>query len=201
MADKRSGRYLAVLSTRPRTPRPRRRMTLRPDFDAHKRDVGDVRGRGRVVHRPVLAARRGRFAIVRLTRMSEGKVAYGRLCDLCCKPACDRIKRSAGRDSDLCDVVSRPLQSACSPLAKALSKALQSESRFYCRFSKRSTPCKGEVKMVLSRGTRFQIFRPLENSSGAALKSSEPYLDTTWTVLKRRVPRNLGNETQKRLFS
>jgi len=140
-------------------------MTLRPDFDAHKRDVGDVRRRGRAVHRPVLAARRGRFAIVCSAGMPEGKVAYGRLCDLCCKPACDRIKRSAGRDSDLCDVVSRPLQSACSPLAKALSKALQSESRFYCRFSKRPTPCKGEVKMVLSRGTRFQISGRKQNAN------------------------------------
>jgi len=36
-------------------------MTLSPDFDAHKRNVGDVRRRGRVVHRPVLRARRGRF--------------------------------------------------------------------------------------------------------------------------------------------
>ncbi len=42
--------------------------------------------------------------------------------------------------------------------AKAHSKALQGDNRLHCRFSKRPTPCKGNTKMVLSRGSRFQNF-------------------------------------------
>ncbi len=39
-------------------------MTRMPELDAHRRDVGDVRRCGRVFHRPVLRARRGRLEVI-----------------------------------------------------------------------------------------------------------------------------------------
>jgi len=135
-------------------------MTLRLDFDAHKRDVGDVRRRGRVVHRSLLAARRERFGIVLMMGMPEGKVAYCVQCDLCSKPACNRIKRSAPRGSDLCDVVSRLCQSGCGPFAKALSKALQSGLRSLCKGA-----FKGFAKRLPLALPFFKATDPLQGQS------------------------------------
>jgi len=116
-----------------------------------------------------------------------GKVAYGHLCDLSGKAGCDLIKRSLRCSCDLCDVVSRLCQSGCGPFAKALSKALQSESRLHCRFSKRPTPCKGKVKMVISHETRFQNFGSPATSGRAVSLCAQCDFNASAGIRGRRV--------------